>query len=103
MKFTVVFPSHESKDHSFGVVFTPSICWVRGGQMVFNPHPLKPHYRKGDLRDFLDQTGTGAEITSELKSVVLVVHPNGHGTDKDLELLGEDLWEMGFEVQVVRH
>ena len=102
MKFTVVFPSHESQDCSFGVVFIPAICWVRGGQIVLNPHPSKPHYRKGDLREFLDKTEIGAPVAASPQSVVVIVHPNGHGAEKDFELLQEDLWEAGFEVQVVR-
>lgn len=101
MKFTVVFPSREFEDLSFGVVFVPCICWVRGNKILLNPHQTKPHYRKGDLHDFLDQTGTRQKIAAEPKSVVLTVHSTGHGTEKDLELLREDLWEMGFEVKVV--
>ena len=101
MKFTVVFPSHESHDLSFGVVFIPCICWVRGNRILLNPHQTKPHYRKGDLQEFLDKTGTRKKIAPETKSVVLTVHPTGHGTQKDLELLEEDLWEAGFEVKVV--
>lgn len=102
MKFTVVFPCHESQDLSVGVVFTPCISWVQGKRLLLNPHPDKPHYRKGDLQKFLDDTGLRQQITTESKNVSLIAHSVGHGTEKDLALLHEDLWEAGFEVTVVR-
>ena len=102
MKFTVVFPSQESEDLSVGVVFIPCICWVQGKKVLLNPHPDKPHYRKGDLQHFLDETRMRSQIDPAAKDVAVIAHPVGHGTEKDLSLLSEDLWEAGFEVKLVR-
>ena len=102
MKFTVVFPSHESQDLSFGVVFIPCICWVRGDRVLQNPHRNAPHYRKGDLQCFFQETGVSRSLDKSHKKVVVLAHQIGDGTEKDLELLQEDLWEAGFEPTLVR-
>ncbi|MEY5024805.1 MAG: hypothetical protein RLZZ244_333 [Verrucomicrobiota bacterium] len=102
MKFTVIFPSHESEDLSFGVVFVPCICWIQGNRILLNPHPDRPHYRKGELPLFLDRTNTRPLLDPDRKNVVVVAHPVGHGTEKDLQLLQEDLWEAGFDTNLVR-
>jgi hypothetical protein len=41
-------------------------------------------------------------LDPDRKNVVVVAHPVGHGTEKDLQLLQEDLWEAGFDTNLVR-
>ena len=94
--------SHESEDLSFGVVLIPCICLVRGDRVLLDPHPNRLHFRKGDLQDFLDRTGTRSLLDLKEKRVTVVAHPVGHGTQRDLELLQEDLWEAGFEPTLLR-
>jgi hypothetical protein len=102
MKFTIILPSPESRDLSFGVVFVPCICWVRGDRVLLNPHPREPHYQAGDLQVFLDETGTRQLLDTNNRTAAVVVHPAGHGTEADLALLLGDLREGGFEPSLLR-
>jgi hypothetical protein len=49
MHFTLVFSGAEGHDLSFGLVFVPSPCWVRGDDVVLNVNPLVPHLESGSI------------------------------------------------------
>ena len=101
MKFSIVFPSDEGEDLSVGCVFAPCILWKVGRRTLLNPHPQNPHYLKGDIKNFLSETGYSQRIRHLERAVCVIVHPNGHGTDEHLQLLVTDLEEMRFSVTVV--
>ncbi|WP_200242067.1 hypothetical protein [Lamprobacter modestohalophilus] len=101
MKFTVVFPSHESSDLSIGAVFKPCLVWVEGEREILNPHPSNPHYLAGDLQNLFKNTGIGKRIAGYINQVTVIVHSTGHGTYEYLALLMKDLRAEGFHVQIV--
>ena len=102
MKFTIVFPSHESRDVSIGVVFIPGIVWIEGKREILNPHPQKPDYLQGDLQYFFKSKGEEVRknIATHSNKVAVVVHPTGHGTEEDLNNLLHDLKQERFEPEV---
>lgn len=103
MKFTIVFPSHESTDLSLAAVFVPCLVWMEGSKEIKNPHPRNPHYLRGDLQKILKLRRLSKRIPNDVRSVTVVCHPTGHGTEQYLRDILADLWDMGFEPQVVRH
>ena len=64
MKFTVIFPSSEASDATVGITFKSSLVWVEGSRDLLNPHPENPHYLKGDLRRFFEETNFDVENIS---------------------------------------
>ncbi len=98
MHFTLVFQSHESEDLSISICFVPCICWVKGKDIVLNPHGENPVYKEGDLENFLLFSG----FSPVEKNVAIIVHPEGHGTLQDLNLLKKDLSILGFTYQIMQ-
>lgn len=101
MKFTIVFPSHESADLSIGAVFIPCLVWIEGQNEILNPHRENPHYQKGDVQKLLADTDVKSRITDHTKKVTVVAHSTGHGTQEYLDDLVADLVSEGFEVTTV--
>lgn len=101
MKFTIVFPSHESSDLSVAAVFTPCLVWKEGMYQLLIPHPESPHYEKGDLIALFKDTAVKQRIAGYTKKVTVIAHSTGHGTEAYLDLLLQDLREEGFEPTVV--
>jgi hypothetical protein len=99
MKFTVVFSSHEQHDLSFGLVFIPCPVWVQGEKEIINLHPETPAYLPGDLKKLL--VAVPALNNLPRASCVLVIHPDGYGSQQDYRLLAEDLAKEGFGFQQV--
>jgi len=106
MHFSVVFGGSESSDISFGLVFIPSACWVRGGEMVVNLGQKREgaYYKAGDLQRLFDveqDVFEHDEMKQAHRVVAVVVHEGGHGRKEDLELLESDLESAGFAVTQV--
>ena len=96
MHFTLVFTGNESRDLSYGLVFIPCPVWVEGKREVLNLHPDNPHYERGDLRKLLEKASVESNLAEGRKQAVVVVHPSGVGSYRDLAALQEDLREEGF-------
>ncbi len=101
MKFTIVFPSHESADLSIGAVFIPCLVWMEGQHEILNPHPENPHYKKGDVQKLLTATDVKSRIAAHTNKVTIVAHSTGHGTQEYLDDLVSDLESEGFVVTTV--
>lgn len=101
MKFTIVFPSHESDHLSIGAVFVPCLVWMEGRSEILNPHRDNPHYLQGDIQCLFSKTDIQKRIAKYTKRVTVVAHSTGHGTSDYLTLLRQDLAKEGFEVEVV--
>lgn len=101
MKFTIVFPSHESSDFSIGAVFIPCLVWMEGRKQILNPHRENSHYVEGDLQNLFSKTDVRKRIEKHTNRVTVVAHSTGHGTDEYLSLLRKDLEKEDFEVEVV--
>ena len=102
MKFTIVFPSHESSDLSLAAVFIPCLVWMEGTAELLTPHPDDPEYRKGDLKRILNESNMRSRIASHTNKVTVVEHSTGHGTQQNLDDLISDLTGEGFEVTAVK-
>lgn len=90
-----------SIDRSYGLVFIPSPCWVRGEKVMLNLHPENPHLEAGSVQRLLHQEELLGELARTGRSCTLVVHPEGHGTIGDLHMLQHELEELRFDVTVV--
>jgi hypothetical protein len=97
MHFTLVFHSYESEDLSISICFVPCAAFVKGKEVLFNPHPEYPEYRTGDIRDFISEFN----IRPIDKNIAIIIHPGGHGQQKDLDLIVNDLSEMGYSIKTV--
>ncbi len=101
MKFTVVFPSQESHDHSYGLVFNPCPAWVQGEKELLNLNPEFPYYQPGSVKRLMEQQGiTPDRLSKSSRTVSVLIHPTGSGAQSDLETLLYDLKEEGFWVSV---
>jgi len=101
MKFTVIFPSSEASDATVGITFKSSLVWVEGSRDLLNPHPENPHYLKGDLRRFFEETNFDERFSNHTKKVSIVVHSIGNADNSDLENLVDDLKSEGFEPAII--
>jgi hypothetical protein len=101
MKFTIVFPSHESSDLSIAAVFIPCLVWMEGKHQLLNPHPKNPHYQKGDLNALFMDTAIKQQIADHTNKVTVVAHSTGHGTQEYLDLLLQDLRDEGFDPSLI--
>lgn len=102
MKFTVVFGSHESYDLSYGLVFIPSPCWVKAGEVLVNLNPESPHYQLGSVRKLLEKEEASAALATGPRRCVVVIHDVGNGSSEDLDRLEMDLRQQGFTVTTYR-
>jgi hypothetical protein len=103
MKFTLVFPTHESTDISLAALFVPCLVWHEGDRAISNPHPENPHYLPGDLQKVLELAEINCRISKDSNKVTIVCHPVGNGTEEDLKAIQADVSDLGFEPLVVRH
>lgn len=100
MKFSLVFSSPESIDISVGGLFIPCFGWQIKGKNYF-PHPDYPHYRLGDFQFLINLISSNHAETATPKKLVLVIHPNGHGTTSDVESLKTEAQSLGYEIREV--
>jgi hypothetical protein len=101
MHFTVVFGAGESSDRSYGLVFIPNPCWVRGSEIVLNLNPRTPELEPGAVRRLIDQERLRGDLAEGGNTCTLIAHPAGHGTLKELHLLQEELAAESLSVRVV--
>ena len=100
MHFELTIRSEKSLDKhfSYGLVFIPCPVWVKGDNHLINLNPSSPEYHKGSIKQLIDKENLH-QIISEGPEAVLVVNDIGHGTEKDLITLKEDLVDEGFRVK----
>ncbi len=101
MKFTLIFPSHEAYDLSYGLVFIPCPVWVRGTEEIVNLNPENPHYQKGGVRRLIENERIEFSENEYNKRCFIIVHQTGNGEQKDLDTLHSDLVQEGFQVNVL--
>jgi hypothetical protein len=101
MHFTIVFDSQEGYDLTAGLVFKPTPVWVSGGKDLIALRRDHAGYERGDARRLLDHPVIHRELPLESKSVVVVVHESGYGTQRDLDALIADLEGEGYAVTSV--
>jgi len=101
MKFTVVFPSHESIDISYGLVFIPSPVWVQGEKDILSLNPSTPNYQKGGVNRLLEKEQLTKLTENDQTQCALIVHQTGHAQKDDLEALKQDLVSEGFKVKLL--
>jgi hypothetical protein len=101
MKFTIVFPSHESRDLSIGCVFAPCLVWTMGSRKIDIPHPRIPNYIAGYFQSLASRSEIRNQIESHSNNVVVVVQPTGHGSHEDLQLLLADIRKSDLEPVLV--
>jgi len=101
MKATLVFKSHESMDLSIGMVFTPCITWRIHRGLILNPHAENPHYLPGDFQRLLHLPIFDDFNRYDNGKIVVVTHPEGHGTQEYIDLLLDDIKSQGIKFKVI--
>ena len=99
MHFTVAFRAHEACDLSYGLVFIPCPAWVRGENVIINLNPQTPKYQPGSVQALLSKESILVELEEGNQECIVIIHPAGHGTASDLEVLEMDLRDSGFSVK----
>ena len=97
MKFTLVFESNETEDKSYGLVFTPYPCWIKGQRELIELSRESMRLEPGCLRELI--------YLEELRGhdrCVLVVHNNGnYGDANSLDTIVKSLICEGIEYKIV--
>jgi hypothetical protein len=101
MKFSIVFSSHESMDLSFGLTFTPNPAWIQGKKVIVNLNSETPAYQLGSFRKLLNAESITSKDLADARSVCLLVHQTGRGTQNDLNVLSRDIEMEGFGVHMI--
>lgn len=97
MQFSFVFESKEGQNSSYLLCFIPCPVWKKGDKEIINLHPEFPHLKPGDIKSLIEK-----ENLHEFKSVALVVHQTGHGSEKDLDCIIEEFSELGSRINTIR-
>lgn len=102
MHFTLVFSGPEHRDLSYGLVFIPCPVWVAGDREVLNLDPSNPHLQPGAVARLLEKEALGPLLTEGPRRCVVVIHPEGNGSEADLATLLQDLGAERFAVSLAR-
>ena len=100
MKFTLVFPSRESEDLSFGACYIASFAWIQGNKIV-KEYPHSPKYPEGALEDLISELKLKQKIPSDQSDIVIVKHPNGYGDPDDFKAISTEAKSLGFNIREV--
>lgn len=104
MTFTLVFNS-VLRNKSYMLVFEPVPIWriSKGREVVVTRK--SPKYPYGGLRQLFEAVNFKVETEEtkfpDSKQCIIIVHPQGYGTEEDLNTLKEELNQEGFEYQVI--
>ena len=106
MFFTLIFPGdRHGPKATYNLVFHPLPIWMKDGNEIINPGKDSEgkvlggvEYKLGYLQGLIDKEELSPNPNP---NVAICVHPGGHGTEKDLESLLEDLANSSFEPTVV--
>ena len=101
MKFTIIFPSHESCDFAYGLVFIPCPMWVQGNRHIINLNRDRPNYELGSVKRLIEHEEILPWNDEDSAKCVIIVHHTGHASEKCLATLKSDLRNEGFDIDVV--
>lgn len=123
MYFTLIFEDGtEGPSRTYDLVFHPCPVWMKGGEIISTPDPSNPRYQLGHLESLEEQIiahsrNHDSEVTFQFEekneqerlfdlgltgtTVLVCVHPSGHGVDEDLDLLCEDLINHNYVPKIV--
>ena len=101
MHFTLVFRSNEATDRSYGMVFIPCPCWVRGSEVLINLNPHTPELEPGSVKRLIEREKLRPAENEGRAQCTIVAHPEGHGGYKEMGILRGELQDAGFGVCVV--
>ena len=97
---TLIFPSRESEDLSFGACYIASFAWLQGNKIV-KEYPHSPKYPEGALGDLISELKLKQKIPSDQSDLVIVKHPNGHGEEDDIIAISKEAKSLGFNIREV--
>ena len=97
---TLIFPSRESEDLSFGACYIASFAWIQGNKIV-KEYPHSPKYPEGALEDLISELKLKQKIPSDQSDIVIVKHPNGYGDPDDFKAISKEAKSLGFNIREV--
>jgi hypothetical protein len=105
MYFTLIFSDNgDGPIPKYDLAFHSSPIWIKDGVQIINSgldsgeEAWGPEYKLGYLQGLVDKEGLDPDT---YPNVAICAHPGSHGTEKDLELLLEDIQNHNFGFTVV--
>jgi hypothetical protein len=105
MYFSVIFlNAPEGPSFTYDLVFHPNPCWYQGNKLIYSSSILDSLGFEDLLKSIPSielHTIEGQEIIYRFepqKTVKILCHEGGHGTELDLNRLVEEIKKQGFEV-----
>lgn len=89
MHFTIVFDGPESVGASYSLCFAPNPCWFLGPTNILALDRSTPDLPANAVRPLLNKVRRDLDAVPVTRCVI-VVHPNGYGTETDLARLVAD-------------
>lgn len=104
MTFTLVFNS-VLKNKSYMLAFEPAPVWKLSDGRTIVVTTKTPKYPIGGLKKLFEAVKFKMETKEtafpDSKQCIIVVHPQGYGTEEDLNTLKNELLDEGFECEVI--
>lgn len=98
MRFSLVFENHEEGiGASYDLLFAPCPIWVLGDHHVINLNRDSPYLQPKSVNRLVEK-----EKLQYVKKCAIIVHNIGHGGEKDLHLIEDDLKDLGMSYRVIR-
>jgi hypothetical protein len=92
---------------TYDLVFHPTPCWYQGNKLIFSSGEIDSIGFKNLLKSIPNEEVhiiKGQEILYSFepqKTIKIVCHEGGHGTELELNNLIEEIKEHGFEVTIL--
>ena len=91
MHFTIVFEGTEGRGDAYSLCFVPNPCWFLGDENVLTLDRSTPELPSNAIRPLLRYLRKDRrQQTRGFSRCIIVVHPDGHGSEPDLARLIAD-------------
>jgi hypothetical protein len=103
----IILNAPEGPSLTFDLVFHPSPCWFQGQKLIYSSGKLDSFNFEYLIKSIPKKEVhiiDGIEITYDFepqKTIKIVCHEGGHGTELELNSLIEEIKDHGFEVTIL--
>ena len=80
----------------YQMVYVPCVAWYKNGQELFISKHAGPHFQNGDFMDLIN-----LENIDNSRQVAIIVHEGGHGIERDLNALVDEIKGAGFNWKIL--
>jgi hypothetical protein len=100
----IILNGAEGPSLTYDLAFHPTPCWYQGNKLIFSSGEMDSMGFENLLKSIQNQevyTIKGQEIFYRFqpqKTIKIILHDGGHGSELDLNKLIDEIKEKGFEV-----